>query len=411
MLSEKRGSGEFICASSAYEIHVYLQGGRVAWATDSTHPFAFATHLQESAGIDVDTFRDVVEECRRDKLSLGETLVSWGLAQWDTVRRSLLHQIRLAVSLLADADAASAQVLFLERAYRQYDEKLTFELRELLETVSSVPAEHVEIEPTVTPVSDRPGIAQRLRTTIDGLSWVEVVEDDRLIEAEPEARGHRTPAGLINTTLLDGADFVVLRMGRSSVVGLKLGERRSIWCRVASEAPTFGAAVVALLALTPKREPVAESTTRSTSETWTLGARTAAMDAMVSFLERAQDVLGAVLLADGSSSSVSACGTGRLDPEWCVALSRRRARSFTDGAVAPACEEGLASMGFYLRTFVSGERALWCFGAELDGSGASVWIFLDRKSSQGLGWACLSALSRTLARISSGVASERGASS
>ena len=99
-LAEAGATGELVCVGAGFEAHVFLQAGRVAWATDSTHPFAFASHLQRIAKIDVPTFRQVVEECRREKLPLGETLVAWGLATWDQVRAALTHQIGEAVALL-----------------------------------------------------------------------------------------------------------------------------------------------------------------------------------------------------------------------------------------------------------------------------------------------------------------------
>src|SRR5690242_4483859 len=86
-------SGEFICASSALEVHVHLQLGRVAWATDSRHAFVFTRHLQEHAALTKEQFREVLEECRRNHLPLGETLVRWGLATLAQVRAALRHQI------------------------------------------------------------------------------------------------------------------------------------------------------------------------------------------------------------------------------------------------------------------------------------------------------------------------------
>lgn len=121
-LARATANGELICAAMQLEIHVFLQAGRIAWATDSRHPFAFASHLQRIARIDPDTLRQVVEECRRERLPLGETLVEWGLASWDGVRTALAHQISLAVSQLATLELA--QTLFLERAFRDYDERL-----------------------------------------------------------------------------------------------------------------------------------------------------------------------------------------------------------------------------------------------------------------------------------------------
>ena len=32
-LAQRAETGEFICATSALEVHVYLQRGRIAWAT------------------------------------------------------------------------------------------------------------------------------------------------------------------------------------------------------------------------------------------------------------------------------------------------------------------------------------------------------------------------------------------
>jgi hypothetical protein len=122
---------ELICVSASIEIHVYLQAGRVAWALDSEHPLAFAGQLQESGGIDPTALREVVASCRRERLPLGETLVAWGLSTWDGVRACLRHQIQLALRALGAVDAA--ETVFLSRTYRAYDERLTFDVHELLD--------------------------------------------------------------------------------------------------------------------------------------------------------------------------------------------------------------------------------------------------------------------------------------
>ena len=67
-------SGELICVSDKFEVHVYFQRGRIAWATDSTRPLAFTRYLLETAKIDPEIFREILESCRREKRPLGETL-------------------------------------------------------------------------------------------------------------------------------------------------------------------------------------------------------------------------------------------------------------------------------------------------------------------------------------------------
>lgn len=398
-------SGELVCVCSAGEVHVYLQNGRVAWATDSQHPFAFGSSLQESAAIDVDTFRHVVEECRRDRLSLGETLVAWGLASWEDVRASLLHQIRLALGVLASADEATAQLLFLERSYRRYKEELTFELGELMVEAPSPALAAASLPPMSTSLATRPDLAKQLRSSIEGLSWVEVIEAERVVDSDPESSGPRVPSSLARTTLLDGADFVAVRAARSAIVGLSLGPARTLWSRLAPEA-TFGAVVASISALAPRKSRASDAPSgpHTSAAPWRVGGADAAtMLAIDSFLDRAHDVLGVVVLA-GEAETIVRAGraSGRLDQDSCIDVARRRARCFTSGGVTASDPRPLASLGFYLRTLVSGEAELWCFGAELaPETGETVWLFLDRGSSQGLGWACLSAITRALAGKSS----------
>jgi hypothetical protein len=73
---------------------------------------------------------------------------------------------------------------------------------------------------------------------------------------------------------------------------------------------------------------------------------------------------------------------------------------FRDGLVRNADASGV---GFHFRSMVVAEPRLWCFGAELaTPSRKTVWVLLDRGSSQGLGWAYLTSLSRSLLRVGAG---------
>jgi len=416
-LAAAAASGEFICSSSTEEVHVYLQRGRIAWATDSRHPFAFAAHLQDTAGIDVDTFRQVVEECRRGRLPLGETLVEWGLATWDVVRGALAHQISMAFSLLATTE--TGQMLFLARGYATYDEQLTFGVEDFARAAAPV-SPVVELTPASAPPPveapplkeiSRPeaNLAGRLRASVEGLSWVELYEDERVTDGDPRSPTPRVPLGLVHSTLLDGADFAAIRSTRSSLIGLGLARPRSVWCRISAES-TFGAVVSAIWSIAGGLEkPMDRPPPRPDATAWSIGTcDPTSEEAVRSFVHRAQDVLGAVVLArDPSTAPVFGCGSSVLEPELALDIAKRRmpALAHTPLPGADETERALDSIGYSLKTMVSGESRLWCFGSELDQeSGETLWLFLDRRTSQGLGWAYLAALTRARGRARTGAA-------
>jgi hypothetical protein len=397
-LAAKGVNGELICVTRGFEVHVFLQAGRVAWATDSSHPFAFASHLQQAASIDIDTFRQLVEDCRREHLPLGETLVNWGLASWEAVRESLLHQIKNAIVLLASP--TPARTLFLERSYADYSEQLTFALDDVLVDTSSTPTPLAESTAPPPALSDRPGLARQLREAIEGLARVAVLEGSRTVEDDPESGRAWVPTGLLDATLLDGADFVAVRSPRGSIIGLDISRgERSLWCQLDADS-TFGAIVSALWSMTVSSDtPVGRPPPRDEAVAWSTGTHVPTVCAEVeSFMERAHELLAVLVLpCDGSSGF--GCGSTGVAPERCLDIARRRARGLPHWHV-PGPDRGvdrLDSIGFYLRTIVTGEASLWCFGAELGQGGESLWLFTDRRSSQGLGWAYLSSITRTLA--------------
>ena len=83
--SLRGASGEFICASNAAEVHVFLQGGRVAWAVEPTKPLAFVRALKERCLISDEDLRLAFEDGRRTRRPLGETLVQWSLAACEDI--------------------------------------------------------------------------------------------------------------------------------------------------------------------------------------------------------------------------------------------------------------------------------------------------------------------------------------
>jgi ABC-type branched-subunit amino acid transport system substrate-binding protein len=152
-LCDSKASGEFVCEGEGAEVHVYLQVGRVAWATDSQHPFAFKHRLKEQANLDEGTYQEVMAECRRTHAPVGETLVGWKVATLEQVRDALSDQIGPALEMLGKC-AGGAKAVFLPRPqYAQYNLDLTFDPRALL-----VPAD-VELPASSAPTPPAPPAA------------------------------------------------------------------------------------------------------------------------------------------------------------------------------------------------------------------------------------------------------------
>jgi len=129
-LASRDANGEFVCSCPEGEVHVFLQGGRIAWASDSRHRHAFTEHLKKLARLDEAAMEAVLAECRRTKRPVGETLVEWKLATRDQVRAALRHQIALALEV-AECQG-EGRAVFLQRDYRNYDAGFTFHLSELV---------------------------------------------------------------------------------------------------------------------------------------------------------------------------------------------------------------------------------------------------------------------------------------
>lgn len=409
-LAAQEASGELICSGAAAEVHVFLQRGRVAWATDSEHPFAFTRHLQAATQIDTESFRDILESCKREKRPIGETLVSWGAASWEDVRGALRHQIELALSVLGGGQIS--QTLFLDRTrqFAPYNADLTFEIDEIVATTEPTAQVPSKFPAPLASGDDLPPPSVRARRIFDqveGVVWTEVLDGTSPIEATPSTAASRVGCDAVESTILDGAELVALRTAEGTLAGVTLGGRHSLWCRLAPDA-TFGVAISALsqLVVDERREPRdAPQPVAALRETWVVGAAEApVLSGLREFVQRAPEVIAAV--ATGLDGEVSPCGFGRgaVNPDRAVALVRRRAKLFTcsdgpflDGALS-APGSGTADLTY--KSLVIREHDAWCFAAELSTNPARVvWLLVDRTSAQGLGWAYLTSLSRQLMRV------------
>lgn len=402
-LTERNSNGEFVCANSSVEIHVYLQAGRLVWATDSKHPFAFGRHLERTTRVDDVSFRRIVERCRRDKLPLGEALVDSGLATFDEVRTSLAFQVRQAIELLGSLDAM--RCIFLERSYAEYNPQLTFSISEFVIEDSNAPPPARE-QARHASDGESESLARQLRDAIASVSWVEILAGDAVQDASPLGTGQqRTPQGVINASLQDGADFVAIRSSGGNLVGLSLpGENRSLFCHLGAGS-SLGAVLSTLWALSrPDQMTLPGSRAIPTSPRFFAGSTTSPGSVEVAdLLQRAPEIRAVVVLDEDPERPVRlGIARPRLDVERLLGLARRRQPCLDIESVSlwDERDESVRSLGYYLETMVSGEGDAWCFGAHTGRSKTeTLWLFIDRNSSQGMGWAYLSALQRMVPHL------------
>lgn len=410
-LAARTVSGELICASDSAEVHVYFQRGRIAWATDSTRPLAFTRHLLETAQIDVEIFREILESCRREKRPLGETLIAWGVATREEVLLALRHQIQMALALVRDAQPM--QTLFLNRSsqFSDYDAELTFSVDELLVARVSAPSAPPRRPAAAVRAPRDPSAessaAMRLRASVDGVAWVETLDGTTLVEAVPEPQPTtRLPARLVEQTLLDGAELVALRMSKTTIGGVALGGTGSLWC-LATNGVTVGAIVTALESLATesleRRVPSTAGAVHGEAadrSCWSTGdGEPPAMRALTEFVERAPELHAAFV----TTQSGAPYGVGRSTtrPEELASLIARRASAladrdvFDESAHADVDADGLSS-----RRTMCAESDVCLFAAEIVTEGRSrfVWLVLARSCSKGLGWGYLTSLGRQIVR-------------
>jgi hypothetical protein len=412
-------SGEFIFATNDLEVHVFLQRGRIAWATDSSRPFEFTRFLRSRCRIEDEMFREVLEECRRSRKPLGQTLVAWELSTWEDVRASLRHQLRLALGTLAQSPLGAS--MFLSRGrFADYDERLTFDLGELAlgegedepaERASSArpptadiappppkrasePAPATALEPPSREAGEARPTASELLDAIKDACWV-VVPGEPAPDSATRGPSPEVPAELAERTLGDGADFVALRSSDGAVLGSRVDDHAGgLWCGLASDSG-FGAALVALSSRGLLRR-AARRKAHATREprAWKRGGFDPSWsDEVEQVFAYGHDILAVALVSPGGHvvAGMSRKGT---DEEACTEIIERRAPVFAARVAEP--EGALESLGFRSRRVVTGETQVWCFGAETLASdaGSTIWVLVAREATQGVGWACLTALLR-----------------
>lgn len=125
-----RLTGEFVASDEALELRVYVQRGRVAWATSSRDRDLFVRVLRETTRLSEELIEEISELCLRENRHLGETLVASRLATVAQVRTALRAEIEITLELLERAGPMRTVFQPL-RSTSTYDDALTFEPQQL----------------------------------------------------------------------------------------------------------------------------------------------------------------------------------------------------------------------------------------------------------------------------------------
>jgi uncharacterized protein YfcZ (UPF0381/DUF406 family) len=138
-------SGQLIFSNGAERAVVFFQCGRLAWANDTVHKRAFVEHLKANTGVGQADIEAVVEECRKSRKPIGETLIEWQLATEEQVRDALRNQIGLALEVAARCCTMPPQ--FEPHEYgATHDGRFTFSVQ-ALEAETPAPCPVVPLHP------------------------------------------------------------------------------------------------------------------------------------------------------------------------------------------------------------------------------------------------------------------------
>ena len=374
---EAQLSGELIVASDALEAHVFLQDGRIAWAYSNTTRGLFLRELLEKTQMDEDALREVLDECRRERRHVAETLIIWGLASERDVRHALWVQIGTTLESIIQAPGVEA--IFLRRASENYSRELTFSLSEFdLRRFSSGPPSSEDAELLQMEES----LQQQLQQTVPSMLW------GRLLR-----RGSHTPSGgalnLVNAALGElNVSECAYRSARGWLYALQHPEGY-FFCGLRADSP-LSKARKALLAQLPQPVPAHELTLGRLHTIQSHGPYLAVLRAL---FEQVPLLAGVCVLSRGGQTLLEREGVPvsfRQDTEKASLLLQMDLSSFIQ-PTTPKYTAG-ASVSSGLRLTLVGYQLL---GAMLD-DGTQVWLAFCPTVLERMSWGLLVNALRTL---------------
>ena len=399
-LTERQATGEFILVSGELEVHFFFQRGRVAWGTNSKYRHAFSRHLSHNCDLDQETFTEVLEICQQEKTPLGETLIKSGLATLQDVREALASQ--LMETLRCVAEIREAQTVFLPRkSFSDYDSTLTFSLESLVERVSTTADSDRQTSCAQDGLGcDVHAMFDELQAAVPEALWMELVSAEGTTSV-PSSHANEVGRTLSPVLLDGGADFVAIHSPHGIVLGgVTAHNDETLWVGL-GETATIGNSLSALspmLSATLSTDLLASTSEYSQSSWKTCGEDSATLRGVCAAVEDTEEVLAAFTL-DSSGRLLWACSRESLALDEFTERARPRFKAFEHPVLDEPARTGgqplNASSSALRRSMVISDPQTWTYGCT-NGYGARscLWLLIDRSTSQGLGWAILTSLSR-----------------
>jgi len=389
-LSRRDASGELIAAREDFEAHVFLLGGKIAWATSSTAPNALTAYLIRTCKIEPALIQSVVEECRHSRKRFGETLLEWHVATHDQVRAALRAQIVEALGALGNMPGARA--IFLPRRV-DYSADLVFDLNELLGERGAQPDLRMLADRTLRAVADALPSAQ----------WLQVLGPPGILATLAHAGGGTPPSFLPDLARLlftHVADSICIRSIRGAILGQKVGDgTATLWCGLDARAKLgIASTILAASSSAPVRPEASPRPAADGWDTHPMPGLIASLAPLEHALGRTDELLAGFLFSSGVQRLASVerriPGLSSLIPlarelEAVLALS-------LDSSLPPPAT--LAEAVLYERAALQlGQGPYWHFATVLPfPTPLTLWLVLDRSAPQGMGWALLTTMARQL---------------
>jgi hypothetical protein len=234
--------------------------------------------------------------------------------------------------------------------------------------------------------------------------WAEHHRAGAVLERAPAGTPPRGLHELTGPVFEGDVDFVAIRGDRESIVGFAHDEPAgSIWCGL-DPGTVLGAALTAL-----RERTGSASLSRTSLPGGFLGEaaigkdRGLPEDVLRELMARSKE-LSAVILVDGAGTHCLACRELFPKDEGGERLAVLDALLRGVRALPRDGDSG-DGVGFPYSSMVASSPFGWFFGSHLlDGTARDLWIALDPGTTQGLGWALLTALLRRTSLTSHQVA-------
>lgn len=367
-LCARRASGELVFASSDLDARMYLHHGQLAWATSSGCPPAFVQHLVDRCGLDRVALRELVDECRKGRRPIGDSLVESKLATPFEIRDALRRQIATVLAVLPTESLESTRFVERPGADRAYGEAFLFDLD--------------DVWPVNTGTYRDDWLARRAFELVGGAERVEVVRSGVVNARYPLEAAFDGPSTPVASIARRGIELAVVR-GRERTELIQMLDLSRALVVTLGPRTAVRAAMAALVELTGElRDGSTHPLGGRAALRWT-GRKPASLS------PRIEEILR-------TTSEVLCIGAGEgRQLEWATG---RDGFDFDSLAGLVAASAPIFHRADRPISVAFAREDAWVFGVVIPGQPSrNLWLALVRSAGLGLGWMINAMVLRSLA--------------